>query len=307
MKNISFLPAALLMAALPLVIASLPLAAQHNKSIMARNAGPVLLLSGPFSFTEGPAADKAGNVYFTDQPNNKIYIWTVNGELKEFCGDYGRANGLYFDPQGNLLSCSDEKNELWRITPTGERTVLVSDLNGKRLNGPNDLWVRPDGGIYFTDPLYPRPWWTDRDQTTQLDGQHVYYLAPGSSTPVKVAGALKQPNGIIGTPNGKTLYVADIGDGKTYRYTIAPDGTLSARTLFAPMGSDGMTIDNRGNVYLTGKGVTVFNPRGEKIAHIAIAAKWTANVCFGGADRKTLFITASENLFSLRMKVRGVK
>ncbi|HRV89640.1 MAG TPA: SMP-30/gluconolactonase/LRE family protein [Prolixibacteraceae bacterium] len=306
MKSTFLLPIKRLAVALGMVIATLPLVAQKNNTIIARDAQPVLM-SGPFSFTEGPAADKAGNVYFTDQPNNKIYIWTTRGELKEFCGDCGRANGLYFDREGNLLSCSDEKNELWRISPSGERTVLVGTLNGRRLNGPNDLWVRPDGGIYFTDPLYARPWWTGREKTSQLDGQHVYFLAPGSSQPVRVTTDLKQPNGIIGTPDGKTLYVADIGDGKTYRYRISPDGTLNGKTLFAPMGSDGMTIDCKGNIYLTGQGVTVFNKKGKKIAHIPVEARWTANVCFGGADRKTLFITASENLFSLRMKVRGVK
>jgi len=293
----------LLLMALAAVPLSLP--AQKNNGIVARGAKPVLL-AGHFGFTEGPATDKAGNVYFTDQNNDKIYIWTTGGVLKEFCGDCGRANGLFFDGDGNLISCSDGKNELWKISPSGERTILISNYEGKRLNGPNDLWVSPGGGIYFTDPLYPRPWWTGRDKTSQLDGQHVYFLAPGSQVPVRVATDLKQPNGIIGTPDGKTLYVADIGDGKTYRYRISPDGSLSGRTLFAPMGSDGMTIDNKGNIYLTGKGVTVFNKKGEKIAHIPVEAPWTANVCFGGADRKTLFITASENLFSLRMRVRGV-
>ncbi len=306
MKSAFLLLIKRLAVALGMVIAALPLAAQKNRTIIARDAQPVLL-SGQFSFTEGPAADKGGNVYFTDQPNDKIYIWTTGGELKAFCSDCGRANGLYFDHEGNLLSCSDEKNELWRITPTGERTVLAGTLDGLRLNGPNDLWVRPDGGIYFTDPLYARPWWTGRDKTSQLDGQHVYYLAPGSRQPVRVATDLKQPNGIIGTPDGINLYVAYIGDGKTFRYRIAPDGSLSGKTLFAPMGSDGMTIDHKGNIYLTGKGVTVFNRKGEKIAHIPVEANWTANVCFGGADHKTLFITASEKLFSLRMRVRGVK
>ena len=116
---------------------------------------------------------------------------------------------------------------------------------------------------------------------------------------------LVQPNGIIGTPNGKKLYVADIGDRKTYSFKINKDGTLSDRKLFTEMGSDGMTIDSKGNVYLTGKGVTVFNKKGEQIEHIPIDEGWTANVTFGGKDRQTLFITAMGSVYTLRMKVRG--
>ena len=117
---------------------------------------------------------------------------------------------------------------------------------------------------------------------------------------------MKQPNGIIGTPDGTTLYVADIGAGRTYAYDIQPDGKLSHRRLFCRLGSDGMTINDRGNVYLTGRGVTVFDRTGKQIAHIAVDEPWTANVCFGGKDRQTLFITASTRLYGLRMQVRGV-
>ena len=141
----------------------------------------------------------------------------------------------------------------------------------------------------------------------QQDGQHVYFLSANRKTLTRVETTLKQPNGIIGSPDGKRLYVADIGAGKTYVYQIAPDGTLSGKTLFAPMGSDGMTIDQNENIYLTGKGVTVFNRKGEQIEHIAVEAGWTANVCFGGKDMKTLFITASQYLYSLRMNVKGIK
>jgi gluconolactonase len=122
-----------------------------------------------------------------------------------------------------------------------------------------------------------------------------------------VINDLKQPNGIIGTPDGKTLYVADIKAGKTYKYLIQADGSLTGKTLFASMGSDGMTIDKKGNIYLTGKGVTVFNSKGEKIDHIPVDAGWTANVCFGGKEMKTLFITASESFYGLKMKVAGVR
>lgn len=264
----------------------------------------VTLLADVFKFTEGPAPDAEGNVYFTDQPNNRIYKWSVDGELSIFLEPSGRANGTFFDKDGNLWACADAKNELWKIDPDGNVTVVIRYFDGKLLNGPNDLWIAPDGGIYFTDPLYKRPYWT-RDPAMQQDGQHVYYLSPDRNRLVRVATDLVQPNGIIGTPDGKTLYVADIGDKKTYRYKIEDDATLSEKTLFCSMGSDGMTIDTEGNVYLTGKGVTVFNAKGEQIDHIAIDEGWTANVCFGDKDRRRLFITAMDSLYAIRTRVQG--
>jgi gluconolactonase len=181
----------------------------------------------------------------------------------------------------------------------------VKDFNGKLLNGPNDLWVTPDNAIYFTDPLYKRDYWT-RDPKPQQDVQAVYRLSPDRKTLTRVAEDLKQPNGIVGTPDGKTLYVADIGAKKTYRYTIQPDGRLADKTLFCEMGSDGMTLDDRGNLYLTGKGVTVFDKTGAKTRQIDIPREdgWTANVCFGGPDGQTLYITASKSLYTIKMTTK---
>ncbi len=280
-----------------------------HAGIVAKGA-QVKTLGGGYVFTEGPVPDKNGHVYFTDQPNNRIIRWDAEtGELTVFSDDAGRSNGMYFDLDGNLLACADMDNQLWLFRNPGLKAgtpeILVSDYAGKRLNGPNDLWVRPDGGIYFTDPLYKRDYWT-RDPAMQQDGEHVYYLSPDRKKLVRVDENLKKPNGIIGTPDGRTLYVADIGDRKTYRYRISKDGRLTDRQLFAEMGSDGMTIDNQGNIYLTGKGVTVFNKKGEQIAHIAVPANWSANVCFGGKDQDMLFVTASTAVFGLKMNVKGV-
>ena len=261
-------------------------------------------LAGGFKFTEGPAADAKGNVFFTDQPNNRIHKWSTDGKLSVFHDSPGRANGLYFDKKGNLIACADLDNELWSIDMKGKVTKLVKGYEGKKLNGPNDLWIRKNGGIYFTDPFYRRPYW-NRGPMEQ-DGKHVYYLKPDGKTLIRVTHDLVTPNGIIGTPDNRLLYVADLGDKKTYVYNINEDGTLSNKKLFCKMGSDGMTIDNEGNIYLTGRGVTVFNPAGEKIEHIDVPAGWTANVCFGGKDRHTLFITAQKSLFALQMRVKGV-
>ena len=261
-------------------------------------------LADGFKFTEGPAADAEGNVLFTDQPNDRILKWSVKGELSTYMQPCGRSNGLCFDAQGNLWACADEKNELWCIDTSGKPEVVVKDYEGKLLNGPNDVWVSPRGGLYFSDPFYKRPYWNRGPQ--EQEGQCVYYLTPDGKNLLLVADDLAQPNGLIGSPDGKVLYVTDIRAKKTYRYAIGPDGTLTAKRLFCEMGSDGMTIDNRGNVYLTGKGVTVFDPAGEQIAQIPVDARWTANVCFGGSDMKTLFITASQGLYRIRMQVKGV-
>jgi gluconolactonase len=279
-------------------------AAAQDSGVFAPGA-KLTLLSDKFSFTEGPAADKRGNVYFTDQPNNKIYVWSVDGKLSVFHDSPGRANGLYFDKKGNLYACADLENELWKIDPKKKVTVLVKDYQGKKLNGPNDLWIHPKGGIYFTDPFYKRNYW--KRGGIEQDGQHVYYLAPDHKTVTRVTTDLKQPNGLIGTPDGKRLYVADIGARKTYVYNIAADGSLAGKRLFADMGSDGMTMDERENIYLVGKGVTVFNVKGEKIDHVDVPETWTANVTFGGKKRTTLFITAMDSLYSIETKYRGAR
>jgi gluconolactonase len=287
-----------------LIIHGLTIAKTKERTLIAKGA-KLAKFSGDFSFTEGPACDPDGNVFFTDQPNNRIMKWSTDNKISLFGENFGRANGMYFDRKGNLITCSDEKNELWSIAPDRKVTVLIKDFEGKRLNGPNDLWIAPNGGIYLTDPFYKRTWWDH--QTMEQDGQHVYYLAPGASKLIKVVTDFKQPNGIIGTPDGKYLYIADIKDNKTWRYAINHDGTLSGKKLFAELGSDGMTIDNKGDIYLTGKGVTIFNPDGILIEKIPIEESWTANVCFGGKDRHLLFITASKSVYGLKMKVKGVR
>lgn len=260
-------------------------------------------LAGEFSFTEGPAADKAGNVYFTDQPNDRIMKWSTKGVLSTFMQPSGRSNGMFFDSKDNLWSCADEKNEIWRIKPGEKPEVIALEYEGRLMNGPNDLWVSPEGNIFFTDPFYRRSWWKHSEMPQ--DKQCVYFLSADRKVLKRVEEELLQPNGIVGTPDGKTLYVADIKANKTWSYTINPDGSLSDKKLFCELGSDGMTIDSKGNIYLTGKGVTVFDKTGKKLGNIAVPENWSANVCFGGKDRKTLFITASKGLYSISTRYKG--
>jgi len=260
-------------------------------------------LAGGFLFTEGPASDAKGNVYFTDQPNDRIMIWTTKGELITFMQPCGRSNGMYFDRNGSLWSCADEKNELWQISSNKKVTVILGKFSGKALNGPNDLWITPQEGIYITDPFYPRTWW-DHSAMPQ-EKQCVFFLKPDHKTIIKVDEDLSKPNGIIGTPDGKILYVSDIAGKKTWSYTINPDGNLTNKKLFCEMGSDGMSIDEKGNIYLTGNGVTIFDKSGKQIVNIPVPEKWTANVCFGDSDGKSLYITATTGLYRMKMQVTG--
>jgi gluconolactonase len=261
------------------------------------------LISKQFSFTEGPSADKEGNVYFTDQPNNKIWKYDLNGKLSIFMEASGRANGTYFDREGNLVVCADEHQELWSISPSKKIEVLVRDLNGKHLNGPNDLWIDNKGGIYITDPYYQRDYWTRK--APELNGEKVYYLPKGKNQLVLASDVLQKPNGIVGTKDGKTLYVADIQGNKIVRFAVEDDGTLTGAESIINQGADGLTLDAMGNIYLAGKGVTIFNSKGEQIGHIEINEPWTANLCFGGKNHDELFITASTGFYRIPMRVKG--
>ena len=285
-----------------LVLLAFATLAAQAESLIAPGA-TLKKLAGGFAFTEGPTCDANGNLYFTDQPNNRILKWSIRGKLSVWLQPAGRVNGMMFDAQGNLIACAEQRNELWSIATNKTVTVLVTNVDGRNLNGPNDLWIAPNGGIYLTDPYYQRSYWDH--QTKALAGEDVYYLAPDRKTLTRAAGDLRKPNGITGTPDGKHLFVADIGAGKTWKYDIQPDGSLTNKTLFCALGSDGMTIDAEGNVYLTGRGVTVFDAGGKEIERIDVPEGWTANVSFSGADHQMLFITASKSVYSIRLRVKG--
>jgi len=290
-----------------ILLMSITMTVQSQQSGIIADGAKPKLISSQFSFTEGPAADKNGNVFFTDQPNNKIWKYDTDGQLSVFLDKAGRSNGMYFDKKGNLITCADEHNELWSISPDKKVTVLLKNYNGHQFNGPNDLWIDKKGGMYFTDPYFQRDYWERKSPDPEMKGEKLYYLPKGKKEAILVDPEIKKPNGLIGTADNKYLYVSDMGNKAIVRYDINADGSLTNKKEFAKDLSDGMTIDNQGNVYLAGKGVIVYNPEGKKIEQIDIPAKWTANVCFGGKNFDTLFITASESVFILPMKVKGVK
>lgn len=296
----------LLMLACTILCAMTACAQPHPNAIVAEGESPVRL-SGSYSFTEGPAVDARGDVFFTDQPNNRIYRWNCEtGNITLFTDQSGRSNGMYFDAQGNLITCADMDNQLWAFDMNGRSKILITDFGGKLLNGPNDVWIAKDGSCYLTDPYFKRDYWK-RSPDRQQPIEGLYYLAPGSKHLVVLDSTLNQPNGLVGTPDGKHLYVAEAKANRILKYDIRPNGCLANRRVFANMGSDGMTIDDRGNIYLTGDGVTVFDKNGRKIAHFPIPEDWTANVCFGGKERNTLFITASKSVYTLKMLVHGAR
>jgi len=280
---------------------------QKESPIIAKGA-KLIRLSDQYSFTEGPVVNKNGDVYFTDQPNNKIIKWSASDNtLSVFMDDAGRSNGMYFDKKGNLITCADLDNQLWQIGMDKKVKVLVKDYKGKQLNGPNDVWIDKKGGVYMTDPFYKRDYWK-RSMVSEQDGQCVYYLSPDKKKLTRAADNFKTPNGIIGTGDNQYLYVSDIADRKIYRYDIGSDALLTNRKVMCEKNSDGMTIDNQGNFYISNeKGITVFNSKGEQIEQIPIDEKWTANVCFGGKNLDKLFITASKSVYIIDMKVHGVR
>lgn len=289
---------------IPALFFTAPQFAWSQSSVVAEGAVPKLVVSD-CKFTEGPAVDSNGGVFFTDQPNDRIIKVDLDGKVSDFLKPAGRSNGMFFAPDGKLIACADEKNEMWEIDADGKHQVLFSQFEGKKLNGPNDVWINANGKMYFTDPFYKRPWWK-HEQSPQV-GQHVYSVDRDGKNMKRIPDQFKQPNGIVGDSDRGLVFVADIGDKKTYVFRIDDQGDLVDRKLFCNEGSDGMTLDREGNLYLTGgQGVTVFDRQGNRKELIKIDRGWTANVCFGGKDRKTLFITSSDSLFTVEMRVQGL-
>jgi len=295
------------------------------------------------TFTEGPAVDKFGNVFFTDQNHDKIYRWdAATGAVTLWLTGAGRSNGMAFDKDGSLIGCADMHGEIWRIFSDKTHEVVVNNYNGKLLNGPNDVWINPKNrGMYITDPVFPRGYWdaSDPRKIGNAPGWppkysdvgpgiagHVYYLAPDSHSLVRVTTdpnwhpETSLPNGVVGSPDGKKLYVnkwaggtnpTDVGyPGGVWVFDINADGTLSNMKPFAvPLGGcDGMSCDEFGNVYVSTGGVKVYSPAGVLLKSISTPGG-AANNVFGGLDQKTLFITGggSAKIFTQRMNVRGVE
>lgn len=322
-RTLLALPLLTLVATLPLLAAARPSAARPSAAGSASPAQPspaqqptptqqrppgavtapgavVERIATGFTFTEGPAADAAGDVWFSDVRQSRTHRWRAATDKVDLVRENtGGANGLYFDAAGRLLICEGGNRRMTRLEADGSLTVLMDRYQGKLLNSPNDLWVAPGGDVYFSDPRYGAA------GDVEQDGMHVYLIPADGRAPLRVTDDLTTPNGLIGTVDGRTLYVADAGAGNIWRYAVAPDGTLADKTLFTERASDGMSLDERGNVYLAnGSRIWVHAPDGHLLETIPVPEP-PANLTFGGPDRRTLFITARTSVYRIAMALRG--
>jgi gluconolactonase len=251
-------------------------------------------LVGDLGFAEGPAVDKKGSVYFSDSPKGVIYKRDASGAVSVFREIPGGSNGLYFDADGSLYVCEVGARRISRILPDGQYEVVAERCEGKRFNQPNDLWIDSKGGIYFTDPVY------NAVPNREMPGEDVYYIKPGTREVMRVATGLTRPNGVVGY--GKKLYIADEAAKVIYLFDIMPDGTLSRKRVFINRGSDGMAVDQYGNLYVTGpEGVSVYHPTAQLLETIAVPGGAT-NVTLDPRDYKTLYITAPNALYSIALR-----
>src|SRR3989441_6651774 len=254
-----------------------------------------------YHFTEGPVWSREGYLLFSDVPDNKIIRLEAGQKPAVFRDNTNGANGNTFDSQGRLYSCESRTRRVVRIDKKGETQVLAERWEGKRLNAPNDIVVRKDGHIYFTDPAFG-----NQADTRELDFYGVYHITPKGvmSLIAKPAG---RPNGIAFSPNGRILYVANSDDRNVRAYDVDHNGAISnERVVVSNVEGvpDGIKVDEKGNIYVTAKGVAVYSPQG-KLLHTIELSEAPANCAFGDADFQTLYITARTSVYRVRLNVKG--
>ncbi len=255
-----------------------------------------------FRFTEGPVWHSDGYLLFSDIPANQIVKWTAPGKTETFREPSGQSNGLTFDRQGRLLACEHANRRVSRTEADGKVVAIVDKYQGKRLNSPNDLVVKSDGSIYFTDP----PYGIRSADEKELSFNGVFLISPRGELTL-LASDFDRPNGIALSPDEKKLYVADTARSHVRVFDISSDGTLKDGKVFVNVpGPDGMSIDSKGNLYVTSNGVAVFDAKGKKLGEIKVPER-PANCGFGGTDNKTLFVTARTSLYRIKLKVSGLK
>jgi gluconolactonase len=290
-----------------LLLVPLSPAAADDLSELVR--GEVEKVVGDCKFTEGPAWHPDGYLLFSDIPNSRIIRFNPDGTHDDWMKPSGGANGLMCDKEGHVYACQGDLQQVARLASGTDvkgalAAVLAKEYDGKPLNKPNDLALDADGGLYFTDPNY-------RQQPPSQPVQGVYYIAKDGVVK-RVIGDLPRPNGVLVSPDGKTLYVANIERRQIMAYPIVAPGQLSdGKAIFTGdeqidgNGPDGMALDSDGRIYATYKQIVVVNPKGDLIGRVEVPEK-PANCAFGGVDNKTLYITARTSLYMLPMKVKGM-
>ncbi|MFC1717600.1 SMP-30/gluconolactonase/LRE family protein [Candidatus Poribacteria bacterium] len=261
---------------------------------------PERIASG-LQFTEGPVWHPDGYLLFSDIPANTIYKWTPDGKLEKFRSPSGNSNGLTLDKRGRLIACEHGNRRVSRTEPDGTVVTLADKYQGKRLNSPNDVVVKSDGSIYFTDPPYGV-----QPEDRELDLQGVYRIAP-DGTLTLLADDFEKPNGLAFSPDESILYVDDTDRQHVRAFDVQPDGTLINSRVFAELGEhrpDGMKVDVNGNVYVTASFVWAFDSAGKHLGNI-VTPDAPANCSFGGPENRTLFITARSSVYRVELKVEG--
>jgi len=270
-------------------------------------AGEIKKLHSGLQFTEGPAWDGKGNLYFSDIPANRIYRMDSSGELTVFLEPSNFANGLMFDRHGNLVACQMDGRVVQINTATKEVKVLAAEYGGKRFNAPNDLVIDRAGGVYFSDPHFRAPMPLPQEKLA------VYYIDPQGKV-TRLIDDLKAPNGVLLSPDEKTLYVIPSLQKEVMAYPIESPGKLGPERVFFSLvqpegrdgtGGDGGTVDSQGNVYVTSAvGIQVISPQGKLLGVIELPEQ-PANCTFGGPDLKTLYATARTSLYAVPMEISG--
>jgi gluconolactonase len=275
-------------------------------------------LAGGFQFIEGPVwiserktivsttavdARKVGYLVFSDIPANQLMKWSGGLKVETFRANTNQTNGNTLDREGRLVSCEHATRRVIRTERGGETTVLADKYNGKKFNAPNDVVVKSDGMIYFTDPPY------GGHKDLEQDKNYVFRINPLTKDVQPVATVSENPNGLCFSPDESKLYVADSGKAREISvFDVKPDGTLGDRKPFAKLdngGPDGIRCDADGRIWSSaGDGVHIFSPDGKLIGKVLVP-ETAANLCFGGEDGKTLFITANKGLYSVKTNVTG--
>ncbi len=278
-------------------------------------AGKPERIASGLGFAEGPVWHPAGYLLFSDIPNSIIYKWAPRGTLEKFRSPSGKSNGLTVDRQGRLIACEHGNRRISRTEADGTITVLADRYEGKRLNSPNDVVVKSDQSIYFTDPPYGLPGYTPHPNQTEpgdmeLSFSGVYRISPDGKNLILLTKDLSRPNGLAFSPDEKTFYVDDTERRLIYAFDVRQDGTLKNGRVFAEVAGypDGMKIDARGNLYVAtnSSAIQVFDSTGKALGFIMTDSP-TANCAFGGPDNKTLFITAQNSVYAVRMRVPGAR
>jgi gluconolactonase len=284
---------------------------ERFRDVVGDDADVERLATG-FEFTEGAMWDPRGKfLIFSDMPGNIMRKWSADNGVETFRQPSNKANGNFWDREGRLITCEHATSKLVRMEHDGSMTTLASHYGDKELNSPNDVVVRSDGTIFFTDPIFGRVEYFGVPREQQLDIQGVYRIDPDGSGPHLLVSDFSQPNGLSLSLDESQLYINDTPNFHIREFDVVADGSLSGGDVWADVtgdadgNTDGLTFDSAGNLFTTGPGgIHVFAPDATSLGIIHVPEK-AANFTWGEDDLQTLYITASTSLYRTRLKVPG--